>query len=44
MAKHADREKLKSVYPNEEWAKKVDNMSDAEVIAVLERLKLQNKL
>jgi hypothetical protein len=40
----SEREQLKGVYKNETWAKKVDNMSDDQVIAVYMRLKAQGKL
>jgi hypothetical protein len=34
-----DREKLKKLYPGDKWSKKVDKMSDAQVAAVLIRMK-----
>lgn len=39
-----EREQLKQAYPSKRWAEKVDKMSDSQVIAVLMRLKLQNKI
>jgi hypothetical protein len=39
-----EREQLKGVYKNKTWAKKVDEMSDAQVIAIYKRLKAQGKL
>jgi len=40
MASPAERQLLKSAYPaSKTWAQKVDKMSDAQVIAVLMRLK-----
>jgi hypothetical protein len=35
---------LKSVYPGDQWSKKVDKMTDAQVIAVYLRFKEQEKL
>lgn len=40
----SEREQLKGVYKNESWAKKVDRMSDEQVIAIYRRLKSQGKL
>jgi len=39
-----ERELLKTVYPSKQWAEKVNNMTTAQVIAVVMRLKMQNKL
>lgn len=39
-----EREQLKGVYNNKTWARKVDDMSDAQVIAIYKRLKAQGKL
>jgi len=39
MASPAERQLLKRAYPSKQWAQKVDKMSDAQVIAVLMRLK-----
>ncbi len=44
VATRIERELLKTAYPHKEWAKKVDKMSDSQVIAVVIRLKSQNKL
>lgn len=49
MAANKEREQLKSAYkvggkPAPSWVKKVDKMSDAQVIAVLRRLQSQNKI
>lgn len=38
------RNLVKSRYPGKEWDKKVDKMSDAQVIAVYMRLKAQNQI
>lgn len=40
----SEREQLKGVYKNSTWAKKVDNMTDAQVIAIYKRLQAQGKL
>lgn len=40
----SERELLKGVYKNPTWAKKVDRMSDDQVIAIYKRLKEQGKL
>lgn len=40
----SERELLKTVYKSKSWAKKVDEMSDAQVIAIYQRLKAQGKL
>lgn len=39
-----ERELLKGAFPNEKWAKKVDRLSDAEVVAIILRLRQQGKL
>lgn len=39
-----DRELLKSVYPGKKWADKVDKMSEGQVVAVIMRLRAQNKI
>lgn len=39
-----NRELLKQAYPSPKWAKKVDKMSESQVVAVLMRLKAQGKL
>lgn len=39
-----DRERLKKAYPSKKWAEKVDKMSEAQVSAVLLRLKSQGKI
>lgn len=49
MAANRERELLKSAYkvggkPSPKWVRKVDKMSDAQVIAVLRRLQAQNKI
>lgn len=44
MGIQQDREKLKMVYPSDRWIKKVDKMSDLQVVAILMRLKSQGKL
>lgn len=44
MAGNKEREALKSVYNSDTWAKKVNKMSDSQVIAVYLRLKSQGKL
>lgn len=38
------RNNLKQVYKSKEWAKKVDAMSEAQVIAITRRLQMQGKL
>lgn len=40
----SEREQLKGMYKNKTWAKKVDNMPEAQVIAIFKRLKAQGKL
>lgn len=40
----SEREQLKGVYKNPTWARKVDKMSDEQVIAIFQRLKAQGKL
>lgn len=44
MASNQDRETLKKAYPSRKWAQKVDKMSDSQVVAVLMRLRAQNKI
>lgn len=44
MASNQDRETLKNAYPSRKWAQKVDKMSDSQVVAVLMRLRAQNKI
>lgn len=44
MATTTERERLKTAYSGDAWKKKVDRMSDNQVIAVLRRLQSQNKL
>lgn len=45
MGSNVEREKIKSVYPkSEKWAKKVDKMTDSQVVAILMRFKLDGKL
>lgn len=44
MGARSLRQLLKSAYPTASWAGKVDKMSDSQVIAVLARLRAQNKL
>ena len=44
MATQKERELLKTAYPGPTWAKKVDKMSDSQVIAVLRRLQAQKKI
>jgi hypothetical protein len=44
MTTHQERELVKRAYPSKTWAAKVDKMSDAQLIAVLMRLKLQGKI
>lgn len=44
MGNNAERELLKKAYPNKQWARRVDNMSDSQVVAVYMRLKLQGKV
>lgn len=39
-----ERELIKAVYPNKHWAKRVDEMSDEQVIAVYMRLKAQGAI
>jgi hypothetical protein len=41
MATNKERDLLKRAYPNPQWAKKVDEMSDSQVVAVYMRLKAQ---
>lgn len=38
------RELVKRVYPNPTWARKVDRMSDEQIIAVFLRLVAQGKI
>jgi len=38
------REKVKAVYPGEKWARRVDAMSDHQVIAIFMRLRGEGKL
>jgi hypothetical protein len=40
----SEREQLKTVYNSKAWARKVDNMPEAQVIAIFKRLKAQGKL
>lgn len=40
----SERERLKGAYNNPAWAKKVDKMSDDQVIAIFKRLQAQGKL
>lgn len=44
MAGNQEREQLKKVYPSKTWARKVDKMTDDQVVAIYLRLKSQNKL
>lgn len=44
MASNKEREALKKAYPSKKWAEKVNKMSDAQVIAVYMRLRLQGKI
>lgn len=44
MSTLIEREALKGVYKNRKWALKVAKMSDAQVIAIFKRLKLQKKI
>jgi len=39
-----EREAIKQVYLSKKWATKVNKMTDAQVIAVYMRLKLQGKV
>lgn len=38
------REQLKTVYPSKVWARKVDRMTDGQVIAIFMRLRREGKL
>lgn len=44
MASRQQRELLKKAYPGKKWAKKVEKMTEAQVVAVYMRLKQQNKI
>jgi hypothetical protein len=45
MSSHVERQLLKSAYPaSKTWAQKVDKMPDAQVVAVLMRLKSKGVL
>lgn len=44
MPRTKEREALKAVYSNPNWATKVKEMTDTQVVAVYLRLKAQNKL
>jgi hypothetical protein len=38
------RDALKSVYPGKKWAKRVDNMTDDQALAIYLNLKSQDKI
>lgn len=38
------RATLKTVYPSAKWARKVDKMSDAQVVAIYRNLQQQSKV
>lgn len=38
------RASLKTVYPSSKWARKVDRMTDDQVVAIYRRLQAQGKL
>lgn len=44
MINKQERDMLKKANPDKNWAKKVDEMSNEQVAAVLERLRRQNKI
>lgn len=44
MATSREREAVKSAYDSITWRKKVDKMSDEQLVAVYQRLRAQNKL
>lgn len=44
MNTKAMRAALKTVYTGDRWKRKVDRMSDAQVVAIYRNLQLQNKL
>lgn len=44
MGHDKERTAVKQAYPSPKWAKRVDKMTDAQLIAVYMRLKLQGKI